>query len=438
MFSQSANILQFHEILKDAPNNFIKYKKDVVEEYAALDVKYYSTKIDDVPTQKNVIIECKGIATTFNIYLDPSKYGIDNKDELSKIVDDFYLEFKKMIKSGKYKASEKNKYVESETGISDLKGNLVATFNNNGEAKYIKIYGKLVDNKTEIVNEVAKPSQSNTSAADNKSTIIENSKTTTLNTATDGKNEGGIQHKQKEKIFIINDYYCWCFAKINQEPEVKKALLESNLYSQTDFNKIASLVNENGFPEAISTFLLRKSNGDMIKNYNAYNVANVKTQYASYYLLWFPKSENLHMPLEMQPISDDGFYMLTQVSSTSKTKVGSSQNTVYGLEKATSIYSQNSSTTQTTNGGIQYSTADMSQFQSAGAMLIIQNTTMYVFEIKGNASNQATLAAKCARDGGISGDYKYELKSGNNCETIKYKFAKAFTIYCKGSINSGK
>ena len=93
---------------------------------------------------------------------------------------------------------------------------------------------------------------------------------------------------------------------------------------------------------------------------------------------------------------------------------------------------------KTSPNGVQYSTADMSEFTQLGSMLIIQNTTMYVFEIKGSSvQNESALAAKCVLAGGISGDYKFNYKNGNNCETIKNTFRQGFSIYCKGTISTG-
>ncbi len=243
-------------------------------------------------------------------------------------------------------------------------------------------------------------------------------------------------------------------------------------YTNEEFLRIKELATKKNWPKAFqnenydAAYDLTYEN---TKKYKCYVIANFYDADSKIALLWIPKGENKIMPLDMQPISEEGFFIAVKLEdkANSEFKFALYGNTPRGrlnytiagkrplntnkieaytesYENSKTITATKSSTnsyvskTQTTAGGVQYSYADMSEFTQQGCMLIMQGTTMYVFELKGGSvGNESTLASKCFQNANLSGDYKYQYKSGNNCETIKRQFQQGFNIYCKGTIQTG-
>ena len=245
---------------------------------------------------------------------------------------------------------------------------------------------------------------------------------TTTSTAikSDGTNEGSVQHKSRKRMYITDGNTAWTMANLNNEAVAKTTLEASGLYSSRDFAQIAMLANEARYPDALSTYKVRQLNMEMTRNYNAYQVANFTTSFAPYILMWIPKSENTHMPKEMQPANDDGFYMLVQQKGVSETQQGSSMSVAQGMDNMGKSY--------TTSSGIQVSSADMSQFTNnsrLGVMMLYYGyggkaSSIYMYELRGKelTNKQAVVEQLTAKHAG-STFIGFEWLAGYNCDMAK-------------------
>jgi hypothetical protein len=244
----------------------------------------------------------------------------------------------------------------------------------------------------------------------------------------DGTNQGDVQHKNRELVYIVNDAGQWTSAKLNQESTAIEAMLKSGLYSETDFNKISNRASETTYPLALSTYMLREKNMPLARNYACIRIAQFTTSYAPYSVLWIPKADNMNMPDQMQPTSDNGFYIVEKTSSVSTTKNPTSGNQVQGLNS--SYNATTNSTTSTTSGNISTSSYALDIFNNLGSMAIYVGNTMYVVLVKGkNLGNVDTVSARAAAKVGVT-NFKYQWFSGNSCEGLKAQYGSVFNVRC--------
>jgi len=259
----------------------------------------------------------------------------------------------------------------------------------------------------------------------------------TANTVASSKvAEGSIRHKESKPQYILYEDGIWSTVKLANWPDAKESLETSGKFTGSEFAKISILANEESYPPAIKTKELRRMNLEMTKNYNAYKVADFMLNSSPHSLLWVPKGENKHMPAEMQPPTDEGFYMAVRNSSISETKIGSSSTAVRGMSKPSNSY--------TTDNGIQVSSADMSQFtnnSSLGAMILYygSGTTIssaYIYDLRGKSlTDKAGVAGILS--GKISGSsfIGFEHRLGNCAAAegyVKGKAGKTISTRCMG------
>ena len=138
----------------------------------------------------------------------------------------------------------------------------------------------------------------------------------------DGKNEGYFQHKRKmDQFYVTNIRTALVNVNFSNQEYFKSKLVGVAGYSYIDMSTF-SYMNESGFyPPGIRTPALREANGKLAANYNCYMVENlVDNNNTMYDLLWVPYSENLGMPKDMRPVSENGFYLLVKPEESTSTK----------------------------------------------------------------------------------------------------------------------
>jgi len=257
-----------------------------------------------------------------------------------------------------------------------------------------------------------------------------NTTTTLLSINPDGTNLGDIQHKNKEVVYIVENSGQWTTVKLNKEKESIAAMLKSGLYTETDFNKISDLASEDTYPIAIKNYKLREQNMHIARNYKCIRIAQFTTSYAPYSVLWIPKADNKDLPIEMQPTSDNGFYMVIKTSSLSTIPNPSFDNQVRGDLTVPESYKI---------GNVTVSTYALDRFSELGSMAIIRGSVMYVVKIKGKTmENEGIVAARANKVLGFDSDYKYQWSSGVNCMTMESKYRSAFTVICRGEVDLDK
>ncbi|MEO7975600.1 WG repeat-containing protein [Flavobacterium sp.] len=246
----------------------------------------------------------------------------------------------------------------------------------------------------------------------------------------DGTNQGEVQHKNKELVYITENSGQWTSVKLNQEKEAITAMLKSGLYTESDFNKISDLASENTYPIAIKNYELRVQNMHLARNYKCIRIAQFTTSYAPYSVLWIPKEDNKNLPAEMQPTSDNGFYIVMKTSSVSTIPNPSSDNQVRGDMTQPQSYKI---------GNITVSTYALDRFSVLGAMAIIRGSTMYVVKIKGKTmQDEGIVAARANKVLGFDSAFKYQWFSGSNCITLQSQYGRAFTVICQGEVDLDK
>jgi len=166
------------------------------------------------------------------------------------------------------------------------------------------------------------------------------------------------------------------------------------------------------------------------RNYKCIRIAQFTTSYAPYSVLWIPKADNKDLPIEMQPTSDNGFYMVIKTSSLSTIPNPSFDNQVRGDLTVPESYKI---------GNVTVSTYALDRFSELGSMAIIRGSVMYVVKIKGKTmENEGIVAARANKVLGFDSDYKYQWSSGVNCMTMESKYRSAFTVICRGEVDLDK
>jgi hypothetical protein len=253
---------------------------------------------------------------------------------------------------------------------------------------------------------------------------------TLVSVNSDGTNQGEVQHKNKELVYITENSGQWTTVKLNKEKEVIDAMLKSGLYTESEFNKISDQASEDTYPIAIKSYKLREQNMHLARNYKCIRIAQFTTSYAPYSVLWIPKADNKDVPIEMQPTSDNGFYMVIKTSSVSTIPNPSSDNQVRGDMTQPQSYKI---------GNVSVSTYALDRFSELGAMAIIRGSTMYVVKIKGKTmQDQGIVAARANKVLGFDSAFKYQWFSGSNCITLQSQYGKMFTVICQGEVDLDK
>lgn len=251
-----------------------------------------------------------------------------------------------------------------------------------------------------------------------------------LSINSDGTNQGEIQHKNKELVYITEDSGQWTTIRLNKEKESIDAMLKSGLYSENDLIKISDLASEESYPLALKSYKLRDQNMHLARNYKCIRITQFTTSYAAYSVLWIPKADNIGLPIEMQPTSDNGYYMVVRTTAVSTIQNPSSDNQVRGDLKVPQSYKI---------GNITVSTYALDRFSELGAMAIIKGSVMYVVKIKGKTmQDEGIVAARANKVLGFDSDYKYQWFSDSNCITLESQYRAAFTVVCRGEVDLDK
>ncbi|MEO6150041.1 MAG: hypothetical protein ABIN95_00655 [Mucilaginibacter sp.] len=164
--------------------------------------------------------------------------------------------------------------------------------------------------------------------------------------------------------------------------------------------RVYELNNPDNVPEGIKLLTSRQANLGNMQHYNAYLLGKS----GGFRLIYIPKKENLHMPQDMQPLTDEGMFLVYNKSYLSEnitlagTPFGGAASSVTGGSGVTA-------------SGVQYSTADMSGFDGRlGVMLIyygfkskygkpntINSTYIYTVSGKQSELNKDALSAIIAK-----------------------------------------
>lgn len=116
------------------------------------------------------------------------------------------------------------------------------------------------------------------------------------------------------QVYITEPGDLYSTFDLKENAEARAALVESEILTEEEFSYLASMSNENSWPSGMSTLDGRLAAADQIKEYVTYFVATFGPAGDDYILVWVPLYGNEHMPQEMQPTSEEGFYMVLKSS----------------------------------------------------------------------------------------------------------------------------
>jgi len=230
-------------------------------------------------------------------------------------------------------------------------------------------------------------------------------------------------------------------AKFFGEKFVPKKLRQAG-FTEAKVPVMMRWAEEQELPPALQEFMNRQLLGRLMPYYRAYAVRNTA-------LVWIPKAKNQHMPAAMQLVGKYGMLVLPWWRTTT------SAITVAGTAPPPALLasvlgggtaSSSSSSSGTTPGGIQYSSADMSEFTknaSNGTIALYYGygstiSSAYVYELVGSGAsgNKAAIAdALAQRISSTAPFIGFEQRSGNCAvaeSAIRRKAGTSVSVRCQG------
>lgn len=124
------------------------------------------------------------------------------------------------------------------------------------------------------------------------------------------------EHDASESVFakIIAPGELYSTFDLNNNSSIRALIVDSGILTEDQFQIIVKLANENSWPVGISTLNKRLEAASSMKSYKAQYLLNFGEN-NEYVLIWIPKEENFHMPITMQPTSDEGIYFVLKASA---------------------------------------------------------------------------------------------------------------------------
>lgn len=252
-----------------------------------------------------------------------------------------------------------------------------------------------------------------------------------------------------------------------------ESMTKTGGYNAEQFSRIKELATEKYWPALFTTDNRQLSIEQLfnaMKDYNCYLITTFEDESVIRELIWIPFEDNLHMPLNMQPVTKEGFYVVYRkenivesqerrfairgyspsgrlgYSIAGKNPEKDSVNSGYTYiptnnqnqnQTITPSTSNATSNTQTyTSGNVSTSSYALDLFSELGSMAIYVGTKMYVVTVKGKSlGDKGSAAARAAQIAGVQSAYKYEWFQGKNCTTLKSQFGGTFTIICNGTLD---
>lgn len=205
-----------------------------------------------------------------------------------------------------------------------------------------------------------------------------------------------------------------------KDPEFKKVQ-----YSPEQIDRIAYLLKNEIVPEGLKGSN-RDKNGFLMPYYKSYWVGNLKIDGILYCVIYIPKKENLHMPADLIPPTDEGTYISMYVNAVkfgNRTLAGTKPPSAEEIEKKQ-------------NGNVTFSYANLSRWNNTQGMIIFwfgntSSVTSYkAYSVKyGNSISEeevvGSLKSKYVSDEGYVG---YSFNAGTKCQDLYNDIARKMRI----------
>ncbi len=116
------------------------------------------------------------------------------------------------------------------------------------------------------------------------------------------------------QVYITEPGDLYSTFDLNSDENAREVMVGSAILTEEEFSYLASMSTENSWPSGMATLENRLESAEQIKDYVTYFVATFGPAGDDYVLVWVPLYGNEHMPQEMQPTSEEGFYMVLKSS----------------------------------------------------------------------------------------------------------------------------
>jgi hypothetical protein len=143
-FAQSPIIKQFREVVKDAPNQFTNFQKDLLSDNPEKHNKLYNSTIEDTAISNNFISQTEGQNGVYIIRFDVANLDGMMLKMFLTISEQYIKELNEMEKSGAYTGRDYQENGENITELKDLKGNVAVEYISNATEHLVMVYGKSI------------------------------------------------------------------------------------------------------------------------------------------------------------------------------------------------------------------------------------------------------------------------------------------------------
>jgi hypothetical protein len=116
------------------------------------------------------------------------------------------------------------------------------------------------------------------------------------------------------QVYITEPGDLYSTFDLNSDENAREVMVGSAILTEEEFSYLASMSTENSWPSGMATLDKRLASAEQMKEYVTYFVATFGPAGDDYVLVWVPLYGNEHMPQEMQPTSEEGFYMVLKSS----------------------------------------------------------------------------------------------------------------------------
>jgi hypothetical protein len=126
----------------------------------------------------------------------------------------------------------------------------------------------------------------------------------------------GVEEEEDEEaqVYITEPGDLYSTFNLQENEDARAAMVESGILTEEEFSYLAALSNENAWPSGMSTLDKRLEAAEQIKEYVTYFVTTFGPEGEDYVMVWVPLYGNEHMPEDMQPTAEEGFYMILKSS----------------------------------------------------------------------------------------------------------------------------
>lgn len=140
-FAQSPIIKQFREVVKDTPNQFKNFQKDLLNDNPEKHNKLYNSTIEDTAISRNYISQTEGKNGVYIIRFDVANLDGMLLKMMLAISGQYIAELNEMEKSGIYTGRDYQENGENITQLKDSKGNLAVEYISSEKEHLVLIYG---------------------------------------------------------------------------------------------------------------------------------------------------------------------------------------------------------------------------------------------------------------------------------------------------------